>query len=301
MGITVFTPTYNRGYILTRTYNSLKKQTNKNFIWVIMDDGSTDNTEELVRSWKQDNVIKISYHKQENQGRFAAYNNARKFFEGELVAFLDSDDVYLPNCIQKILDTWNNNADNMSYGGILALMESQNNDVIGTEFPDILYSERIYVLYDKYHMQGDKLIVLRRDLAQKYSYPVFTGEKFGGDSIVFNKVSDEKPMILLNEILVCREYLPDSITNNLLLYHLKSKNGMREHYLDCLVHEKYDKHKILKHYIGYVSYSLLTRCSFKTIIERMPNKIAGILLYPLGVLYYIRLNSMDKKLSEVKK
>ena len=90
--ITIFTPTFNRGYILENAYNSLLKQKYKKFKWVIIDDGSHDNTRELINKWISDDLIEINYKYQENQGRFAAFNSGKEYFEGELVITLDSDD-----------------------------------------------------------------------------------------------------------------------------------------------------------------------------------------------------------------
>lgn len=222
MYITVFTPTYNRAYVLNEAFESLLKQTRKDFEWVIMDDGSTDNTRELVESWKKIADFNIIYDYQVNQGRFAAFNNAQKYFKGELVAPLDSDDKFKENCIERLIETWESLGEKQDdYSGILAYMETQDGEILGTGFPDNLESAPLFLLPDKYHVSGDKLQVCRTDLICKYKYPVFEGEKFGGDNILYFKINEEYPEFLLREKLAIREYLPDSITNNLLQHHLK--------------------------------------------------------------------------------
>ena len=249
----------------------------------------------IVKKLIKKKKINISYHWQVNQGRFAAYNNARKYFEGELVCFLDSDDVYVENCIERIINTWINILNKSNYGGILANLMGYDGQVVGSKFPDNIESERIYILYDKYRVSGDKLIILRKDLAQKYSYPIFENERFGGDSIVFDKVSDEHPMFLLNEELGYREYLPDSITSNLKIHHLKSKNGIREHYLNMLIHEKYNKINIIKHTIGFIAYSKLTGKDSHYIFHEAPYKITTFILYFVGIMYCGKLKKIAKK------
>ena len=241
MKLTIFTPTYNRAYVLGRVYNSMLKQSNKDFEWVIMDDGSTDNTEELVVQWEKEKQVCIKYYKQENQGRFAAFNNVKQYFDGELILWCDSDDELVEDAVELIIDTWTGLQNCSELSGILGYMVNRNYDLIGTEFPTNIKSERMFVLYDKYKLKGDKAVVFRNDLVQKYCYPVFENEKFGGDSLLFNKINDEYPMYLLRNPLVIREYLPDSITNNLLKNHINSANGMREHYKDAILHEKYNK------------------------------------------------------------
>lgn len=93
--ITVFTPTYNRAYTLSKCYKSLKQQTCKDFVWLIIDDGSTDNTQELVEEWITENEIEIQYHYQKNQGMHGAHNTAYELIETELNVCIDSDD-YMP-------------------------------------------------------------------------------------------------------------------------------------------------------------------------------------------------------------
>ena len=94
--LTVFTPTYNRAYVLNKCYESLKNQTVKDFVWLIIDDGSTDNTKELVENWIKENKIEIRYKYQENQGMHGAHNTAYKLISTELNTCIDSDD-YMPN------------------------------------------------------------------------------------------------------------------------------------------------------------------------------------------------------------
>ena len=103
---TVFTPTYNRAGLLTELYESLKIQTYKNFEWLIIDDGSADNTEETVKEFQKENILKINYIKKENGGKQRAYNLAVENSEGELFICLDSDDKYIPEGLEIILRYW---------------------------------------------------------------------------------------------------------------------------------------------------------------------------------------------------
>lgn len=294
MKISVFTPTYNRAYILDRAYESLKRQTYTNFEWILIDDGSSDNTKELVEVWKEEGIVDIHYVFQENHGRFSAYNTACEYFTGELIAFLDSDDIYRENCLETIANCWNAIDDKNNVSGILGSMQKEDGTLLGTDFPEGIDRERIYVLYDRYKLVGDRLIVMRTDLACQFRYPIYPNERFGGDSIVFNKVNELYPMVLLRDKLVVRQYLSDSITNNLLKNHLQSKNGMREHYRDCLMHETYNQVNIVKHCIGYISYCKMT--GVKKIVSNSPKKIRTFLLYPLGLIYTQYLLMREKRI-----
>ena len=101
--ITIFTPTYNRDYIIINLYKSLLIQTLKDFEWLIIDDGSTDNTELLVSSFIKDNKINIRYIKQQNGGKHRAINKALEEAKGELFFIVDSDDQLVDNAIERIL------------------------------------------------------------------------------------------------------------------------------------------------------------------------------------------------------
>ena len=129
--LTVFTPSYNRAYTLHKCYESLLRQTSKDFTWLIVDDGSSDNTKELVDSWINENKIEINYIYQENQGMHGAHNTAYKNIKTELNVCIDSDD-YMPNdAVEKIKETWEKIKDNEKISGIAGLDAYKNGDIIG--------------------------------------------------------------------------------------------------------------------------------------------------------------------------
>src|SRR5699024_7599204 len=109
MTLTIFTPTYNRAYILPKLYNSLVEQSNKDFVWLIVDDGSTDNTKKLVFTWIRENKISIKYYYQKNQGKSIAHNKGVKETDTELFSCVDSDDYLTKDCVEVVMNTWNNN------------------------------------------------------------------------------------------------------------------------------------------------------------------------------------------------
>lgn len=294
MKITVFTPTYNRAYCLRKVYDSLMIQNNKSFQWVLMDDGSTDNTEELARKWMAEADFPIIYLKQENQGRFAAFNNAEKYFNGKYTMIVDSDDVLLPGAIEKIIIKDSEIGGGDAYSGLISYYEDSDGDILGTSFPVGIVAEKLSVLYDKYNMTGDKFLIFKTDIIKEFQYPIYQGEKFGGDELVFDYCCDVAPLYIFPEKLVHLESQADSITNNLLKYHLNSPNGMREHYNECLRTERYNKKNILKHAIGYTAFSYLTDNSWKYVLDNSYNKFASIITAVPGYLYYLRLKRMKE-------
>ncbi len=287
--ITVFTPTYNRKELLKNAYESLISQSERDFEWVIMDDGSEDGTSKMVKEWSDKSDISIIYHYQKNQGRFAAFNHAKKYFGGELVVLLDSDNMFLPGALFELKKVWKNlGTEAKKYSGIISYMESEGN-IVGSKFPHKIKAERIYVLYDKYKLKGDKALAFRNDVLQQYRYPIYKGERFGGDAILFNKINDQLPMYILRKCTIDRGFPEDSITNDLLRHHLASPNGMREHYKDTLEHECVNQWNILKHCIGYVAFSKLTGRRINEIIRKSPKAIRTFCYYPFGLILYYKL------------
>lgn len=125
-------------------------------------------------------------------------------------------------------------------------------------------------------------------MAKKYQYPIYPGEKFGGDSIIFNYINKELPMYLLRERITVKKFDGDTITNNLKKYHLQSKNGMRDKYQNNLQFEKYNIKSIVKHAIGYNAYSIATGIPFHQIIRNSPKKTLTLMMYPAGYAYYLK-------------
>ena len=153
--LTIFTPTYNRAHTLHLCYESLKRQTLKDFIWLIIDDGSTDNTKELIDQWIKEDIIPIRYYYQENQGMHGAHNTAYELIDTELNVCIDSDD-YMPNdAVEKIITFWKRHG-NENFAGIVGLDADQSEKVIGTTMPVGLKSTTLQELYDTYKVKSVK-------------------------------------------------------------------------------------------------------------------------------------------------
>ena len=132
--LTIFTPTYNRAYTLHLGYEALSRQTCKDFIWLIVDDGSTDDTLEWVEKWIAERKIDIRYHYQENQGMHAAHNTAYRLIDTELNTCVDSDDYMPDDAVEKIITFWNAHG-SKEVAGIIGLDADFQGNLIGTPFP----------------------------------------------------------------------------------------------------------------------------------------------------------------------
>ncbi|WP_339243309.1 glycosyltransferase family A protein [Paenibacillus sp. FSL F4-0243] len=212
--ITVFTPTYNRAYILNRCYESLKRQTNKLFIWLIIDDGSTDDTEDLVNKWISEGLIEIKYYKQNNGGKQRAHNKGVELCNSELFICMDSDDFLVDNAIERFISTWDSIDDKKIISGIVALKGINKGMPIGTSMPQELKLAPLNDLYEKYGFKGDTALLFRTDILKRFPFFVAEGEKFIGEGYVYLQIDQLYNLFILNEIVYICEYLPDGYSSD---------------------------------------------------------------------------------------
>ena len=240
--VTIFTPTYNRKYVLERCYSSLLKQSDDRFIWLVVDDGSTDGTQELIEKWKKDNLIDITYIKQKNQGKHIAHNTAVINCETEIFFCLDSDDYIIENAVELILNYWSNIRNCSDIAGIIALRGKNYNTPLGTFMPKGIKETSISHLYEKYRFKGDTALVFKTEVIKEYLFPQIKNEKFMTEAVIYEQISKKYKMKLLNRVIYIGEYLEDGYSKNLLkiqrenprgyLYYLNQKINLSESYLE---------------------------------------------------------------------
>lgn len=210
--ITVFTPTYNRAYIIGKLYQSLQRQTYTDFEWLIVDDGSTDNTTELIHEWQKRNEnMPIRYYKKENGGKCRAINYALKYAQGELFFTVDSDDYLTDDALEKIVMWEKEIAHSDKFCGVAGNLGTSNN-----ETPNTLFSGEYYegTLLDRYrNVDGERAIVFYTEIHRKYLYPEFSGENFMTEAVVYNRMAhDGYKMRFYNDIIWIYEYREDGLT-----------------------------------------------------------------------------------------
>jgi glycosyltransferase involved in cell wall biosynthesis len=281
--LTVFTPTYNRAYCLSKCYESLKCQICKDFIWLIIDDGSTDQTEQLVNNWMDENVIEIRYHRQENQGMHGAHNTAYKLINTELNVCIDSDDYMPDDAVEKIINFWNKYG-NFQVSGIIGLDADTNGQVIGTKLPQHLKRSTLFDLYNRHGVTGDKKLVYRTELAKQYQYPIFQNEKYVGLAYKYYMLDKQYELLLMNEVLCCVEYLPDGSSRNMLMQYRKNPNGFAFYRKELMKMPFASLSFKFRQAIHYVSSSLLSKNG--QFLRETPCKALTILAVPFGILLY---------------
>ncbi|MGC4129832.1 MAG: glycosyltransferase family 2 protein [Bergeyella sp.] len=223
--LTVFTPTYNRAYLLPQLYESLCRQTSKNFCWLVVDDGSTDDTRQLIQKWKDEAPFPIQYVYQENQGMHGGHNTAYKHCETEFNICIDSDDYMPDNAVERILFHLNNLPQH--FAGLIGLdADKTTGKVIGTTIPETLKNVKINELYTLYGVKGDKKLVYRTEVVRKYPpYPLYRGERFVPLDYLYLLIDQDYDLKPVNEVFCIVEYQQDGSTKNILKQYRRHPNG----------------------------------------------------------------------------
>lgn len=286
--ITVFTPSYNRAYLLPRLYKSLVMQTNKQFVWLIIDDGSSDNTRELVASWIKEGTVEIVYQYQANQGMHGAHNTAYELIDTELNVCIDSDDYMPSEAVEYILNFWKNNKTE-NCAGILGLDAYDNGKIVSNRiFPENVRTGKYYELKYKYNLEGDIKFVYRTDIIKKYApYPLYENEKFVPLGYKYMLVDQDYEMLFFNKVLCVVEYMEDGSTRNIIKQYVKNPRGFA-HERKMRMKYSYSFLEKFKNAIHYVSSSIFCK-NFNFIVETT-NKLLTIIVIPLGIMLnvYIR-------------
>ncbi|MBE5956557.1 MAG: glycosyltransferase family 2 protein [Lachnospiraceae bacterium] len=212
--ITVFTPTYNRAYIISVLYQSLKRQSFKNFEWLVVDDGSQDETEELLKQWiNENNDFPIRYFRQKNGGKCCAINKGLELARGELFFTVDSDDYLTDDALEKI-NIWEKELSKKQrycgFAGNLGISEC--------ETPNHLFKEKYYEgsALDRYgKVDGERAMVFYTEVHRKYMYPIFSEERFMTEAVTWNRMAhDGYKMRFYNDIIWIYEYREDGLTKS---------------------------------------------------------------------------------------
>lgn len=288
--LTVFTPTYNRAYTLHLCYESLQRQTNKEFLWLIIDDGSTDNTKELIDQWIAEGIVSISYHYQSNQGMHGAHNTAYELINTELNVCIDSDDYLTDDAVDKVIACWRKFG-NHHYAGIIALNATKDGKVIGTKLPA---EKKAITLTGFYNSggKGDKKLVYRTAVMKKYPpYPIFQGEKYYSLGFKYILADQEYSLLIMNEIVCIVEYLPDGSSVNMLNQYRKNPQGFAD-FRKFLMKYSPNYPDRFKQCIHYISSSIMLKNI--NFIKESPCRLTTVLAIPFGVVLYLIIKNIKK-------
>lgn len=294
--LTVFTPAYNRAHTIGRTYESLCRQTCKNFCWLVVDDGSTDNTRQLVEGWIAECKIPIRYIYQQNQGMHGAHNTAYRNIDTPLNTCIDSDDYMPDDAVEKILACWQKYGSDQ-LAGIIGLDVTDDGQVIGTRFPDGMERTTLQGFYQS-GGKGDKKLVYRTDVIKSYpEYPLFEGERYVGLAYKYMLIDQDYQLVTLNEPLVVVEYQQDGSSFNMFKQYWNNPRGFAFFRKAEMMTTKSLKRK-LQVCTHYVSSSIM--CHNWHFVKESPEKMLTLLCVPSGLALYCLIRYKVKRNSKMK-
>ncbi|MDO4224911.1 MAG: glycosyltransferase family A protein [Bergeyella zoohelcum] len=211
MKITIFTPTYNRAHTLPKVYESLVAQTSKNFEWILVDDGSTDGTEELIKSYVSENKIDIKYYKQPNQGKHIAINTGLDYAQGDYFLVLDSDDHLADRCVVQLLHLISKIEKDDSIAGV-TFIRSLMKDVDTSKFGNFETFDS--EAYQWEEVKGEMSFCYKTSILKNYKFPKFEGERFCPESLIHNRIGQSYKVLYTDNILAFGAYLEGGLTSN---------------------------------------------------------------------------------------
>lgn len=280
--LTIFTPTYNRGYILDKLYNSLLNQRNKDFKWLIVDDGSTDNTKKLVKSWIDENKIEIKYIYQENQGKHIAHNVGVDNCDTELFLCVDSDDNLLDNAVEDILNDYKYINDDMICGIVTSRIDKKNNPIGGEITNKVKYSN-LSDLYEKYGLKGDTSLVFKSKIIKEYKFPQIEEERFIGEEYIYCQIDELYKLYISHKKYYKCEYLDDGYTKNMIKTIVSNPKG----YMLVKKTKMMLSNNIIVRYKSAALYLASGKIAQeKNLIKNSPRKLTTLLSIPLACIVY---------------
>ena len=298
--IAVLTPAYNRADLLPRLYQSLAAQTCRDFTWIIVDDGSTDGTRDLVAGWQKEGHVDIVYSYQENAGKMAAINRGVQACQAELVYIVDSDDLLPLDSLEAVMAAW------QRYGGpdcsgVIGLKARIDADgPVGTWMPDLLY-ETGYRLYNVHGFRGDAAQVYRTDILRQHPFPVAEGEKFVPEGYIWSEIDKRYRLVVLNRIIYRCEYQADGYSANVHRNQARNPKGFMLAYrqqFEMAEQLPWAKRlaKRFRYATGLFALSFVAEPPFSLgWLRRSP----WVLLWPLGYLAFVaRYRKLSRSMGE---
>ena len=287
---TVFTPSYNRARLLDRLYQSLKKQTFKEFEWLIIDDGSSDNTEEVIKKYQNENIIDIRYIKKENGGKHTAVKKGVEEARGELFLMIDSDDFLIPSGLEGFNNEWEKIEDKENYSSVCCLCKDTDGKLIGSQFPSTPLDSNSMEIRDKYGVQGDKAAFTKTSVYREYPFPVYEGEKFITEAVVDDLVALKYKARFVNKIFCIKEYQEGGLSDNSLKLRVDNPKGTMYYYNQSMEIATNSK-KRLRSAINYMRFCYHAKIGVFDAISNSKNSLLALLAMIPAIAMYMK----DKK------
>lgn len=294
--ITILTPTYNRANTLPRLFDSLCKQTCFDFEWLIVDDGSTDNTSDIVDSFHSD-FFDITYQFKKNGGKHTAMNYSHPFINGDLVAVVDSDDFLEQNAVETIQNDWKEYRDDKKIGILNYVKQTLDRKPICSTFIENYYVANDISFRVNRNIPGDRFEVIRTEAFLKYKMPEFENERFMGEGWLWKKISLEYDSVYINKALYNAEYLEGGLSKSGRLFRMKNPYGMMENCKGFMIPQVCYKVR-LKETLLFGTYGFCADLSIIEIVKQSPYRfLQTIMVLPSFILfkYWSRVNGFKLK------
>jgi len=286
---TVGTPTFDRADTLPRVYDSLKQQTFRSFEWLVIDDGSTDATRDLVHSWVNEAPFPIRYFYQPNSGKHVCENRAARLAQGTFMAILDSDDWYLPTALETFATAWDSiePSEREGFIGIVAHCADPDGSLIGDTFPSDVLDTTYTELRSKYRVTGDKAGCGRIDVVRQFPFPVFEGERRPIEGLVYRRIAREYRCRCVNQIVKIVEYQPDGLSASVRRLWMTSARTAKLYYLESLTERDLGAGPLLWNYANHFRFALHAGLGRQSWIDS-PSKFSWVVTAPVGTVLYLR-------------
>jgi len=287
--ISIFTAAYNRAKLLNRLFESLLLQSYQNFEWIIVDDGSTDGTEAVVKKFQQaDTKFKIRYKKQQNQGKHIAINNGLSEANGDYFYIVDSDDRLPKNALKIINKKVNLIHDQQDIAGIVGLKCFFGGEVVGSNF---LEKDLICDLFEyryKHKHKGDRAEVIKTSVFSNFLFPQYLNENFVPESIVWNRLAKEYKLLYFSENIYECEYLVDGLSSKSIQLRGKNPIGILNLYSELANTSNLSFKIKLKSFINFWRFYFAKPLSKeqKSLIPKA--SWPSLFLIPIGYLYSLK-------------
>lgn len=283
MLVTIFTPTYNRAGLLPKLYESLCSQTCAAFEWIIVDDGSTDRTHQVVEDFIAQGHLDIRYFYQPNGGKHRAINRGAREARGELFFIVDSDDILPADSIQTVIETFAPIKDDKSFGGICGMCGLMNGKALGSGFPqDVLDVNALDASY-RHGVTGDLAEVFRTEVMREFPFPEIDGERFCPEDLVWHRIAAKYKLRYFNKIIYLAEYQPGGLTANIARVRMQSPVTSTMFYAELIRRDVPPKIK-LRSAINYWRFRLCGKSSSQ--MKRLPWLWNAMM--PAGWLMHLR-------------
>ncbi|MFL9922559.1 glycosyltransferase family 2 protein [Paraburkholderia fungorum] len=283
--MTILTPTYNRAAWLERLYRGLLAQTRRDFEWLVVDDGSSDDTQQLISHLKAERRIAIRYLSKPNGGKHTALNAGIALTESPLVFIVDSDDFLTANAVERVLAVWGQHA-SPRLSGLSFLRGTSPSQPLGRTFPaHCMIASYIDMRFNR-GVTGDKAEVYRTDVLKAYPFPEFRGERFLAEDAVWARIGLLYDMVHVNEIIYISNYLEGGLTLGDKSINVRCANGSVESTRWFLSSKLRLKIRLPMAW-RYVAYGLFARKPMAELVRMSEAPLLVLTQVPAGLALYL--------------